>query len=574
MDACRLRRSTSKPMQRCISSRAFLAAVVSIHALLLGWLSYRQSPTIDEIAYLPAGISHILFGNQELYRANPPLVRMLAAVPVILCNPDVSWSAYDRRPSARPEFFIGQVFAERNRSKIFWFFAVARWVCVPWSSLGIFVSYLWAKELFGQRAGCLASVLWAVCPTMLAHGSLMTPDIASASLGITTLFVFRSWTINARWDGALLLGIVLGLTWLAKTNWLILGPLLPLTWGVYAYCMRLSAKTLLLQSCQLCGAMLISLLIVNACYAFQGSGKKLVSYRFSSKLLRHPDELDLGNRFTGTVLEKLPVPLPEEYVLGVDSQRYSVEAGRLSYLLGEWSQVGWWYYYLVAFVVKMPVGILLLMALTCITAYRHPDRRLPVFDEVLLLLPALSMLIFISSQAGVNRHFRYFIPILPLIYISLCRLVMCPQPETGNSDLFPRRRLQSQLVAGLVAITAASTAFTYPHTLSYFNELAGGPRNGAAYLLGSNVDWGQDLLFVKRWADRHPSAQPLFIANTPLGLAPSLAGIECRPLPRIPVPGWYIISENVLHDQNCPEYIKQCAESGRIGYSMVIFNIP
>ena len=42
--------------------------------------------------------------------------------------------------------------------------------------------------------------------------------------------------------------------------------------------------------------------------------------------------------------------------------------------------------------------------------------------------------------------------------------------------------------------TAASTLRAYPHQLAYFNEITGGPYNGYKHLLGSNFDWGQDLL--------------------------------------------------------------------------------
>lgn len=38
----------------------------------------------------------------------------------------------------------------------------------------------------------------------------------------------------------------------------------------------------------------------------------------------------------------------------------------------------------------------------------------------------------------------------------------------------------------------------YPHYLAYFNELAGGPRNGYQSLVDSNLDWGQDLKELRR----------------------------------------------------------------------------
>jgi hypothetical protein len=58
----------------------------------------------------------------------------------------------------------------------------------------------------------------------------------------------------------------------------------------------------------------------------------------------------------------------------------------------------------------------------------------------------------------------------------------------------------------------ASSLGVYPHSLSYFNELVGGPANGHAHLLDSNIDWGQDLLLLKEWLDAHPEASPLGLA--------------------------------------------------------------
>jgi hypothetical protein len=48
----------------------------------------------------------------------------------------------------------------------------------------------------------------------------------------------------------------------------------------------------------------------------------------------------------------------------------------------------------------------------------------------------------------------------------------------------------------LVGWLVASSLWIYPHSLSYFNEAIGGPLNGAEHLLGSNLDWGQDLRYL------------------------------------------------------------------------------
>ncbi|MGH7139772.1 MAG: hypothetical protein ACREHD_28865, partial [Pirellulales bacterium] len=53
----------------------------------MAWLAARHSPTIHEMAHLPAGICHWQYGMFELYRVNPPLPRMVAALPVLFCRP-------------------------------------------------------------------------------------------------------------------------------------------------------------------------------------------------------------------------------------------------------------------------------------------------------------------------------------------------------------------------------------------------------------------------------------------------------------------------------------------------------
>ena len=68
----------------------------------------------------------------------------------------------------------------------------------------------------------------------------------------------------------------------------------------------------------------------------------------------------------------------------------------------------------------------------------------------------------------------------------------------------------SHLVAGSLCWFLASSLWIYPHSLSYFNESIGGPLNGPKHLLGSNVDWGQDLLYLLRITACHKT--PIHLA--------------------------------------------------------------
>jgi hypothetical protein len=81
------------------------------------------------------------------------------------------------------------------------------------------------------------------------------------------------------------------------------------------------------------------------------------------------------------------------------------------------------------------------------------------------------------------------------------------------------------LIVCAMLATITSTLRVYPHQLAYFNEAAGGPENGYKHLLGSNFDWGQDLLHVDAWSSARPRGRPLFVTYHG-GFSPKHLGIR------------------------------------------------
>jgi hypothetical protein len=65
---------------------------------------------------------------------NPPLVRLVAALPMVVVDPKNDWSSFTEAPYARPEFSLGTAFA--NGFETFWHFTLARWACFPFSLIG------------------------------------------------------------------------------------------------------------------------------------------------------------------------------------------------------------------------------------------------------------------------------------------------------------------------------------------------------------------------------------------------------------------------------------------------------
>jgi hypothetical protein len=144
-------------------------------------------------------------------------------------------------------------------------------------------------------------------------------------------------------------------------------------------------------------------------------------------------------------------------------------------------------------------------------------------------------------------------------------------------------RFLPPIVALALVASAASSLAVFPHSQSYFNELAGGPLNGPAHLLDANVDWGQDLLYLRRWYDAHPAARPFYLAWFGF-IEPSLAGIDSQPLRDAPegrgLRGWCAVSVNELYgyDHFGPrsdsyDWLRRRTPAGHAGYSVRIYDL-
>jgi hypothetical protein len=621
-----------------------VVALLVVHSALLGWEGWRASPTVDEVGHLPAGLSHWKFSRFDLYRVNPPLVRMLAAVPLLFLEPHTEWRNYYVGPYSRPEFTIGSDFAAANKSDIFWYFILGRWACLPLSLIGAWVCYSWSRELYGTPAAFVALILWCFCPNILGNAALITPDCGAAALGAASGYFFWRWLCDARWTRALLAGLALGLAELTKSTWIVLfglWPLIGVIWaagnGIVARRIRAAsdsasgnrttadpgaagalpnnARARLSPILQLFGILLIALNVLNLGYGFEDSFRKLGSFDFISRTLGGEDAHAIpGNRFQGTWLGELPVPVPANYLLGIDLQRYDFEEGKWSYLHGEQKMGGWWYYYLYALGVKVPIGTILLFAVVILlSAFRLASRGFRGWrDDFVVLAPAVVVLVLVSSQTGFNRYLRYVLPIFPFVFVWMSQAGQWLTPKsTGRQspdslkdapgDGADRKTSGHRVRVGIAVVvpllllsSVVSSLAVFPHSLSYFNELAGGPLGGPAHLLDANIDWGQDLLELKRWYDAHPRARPFYLAYFGF-FDPRLAGLEFQPVPGAPtagnsnarpasqsgpVPGWHAVSINDLygykhigHETDQYAYLRHVAPTARIGYSIMIYHI-
>lgn len=528
-----------------IAQRA-VVLLLAIHTGLLAYSAYVHSPTLNEPGHLVAGLSYWKFGRFDVYSVNPPLVKMVAALPVMAVGYEEDWSGFYSGLGARPEFSMGEDFVAANGERSFFLFMIARWACIPFSWLGGLVCYLWARDLFDRPSGVVACAIWCFEPNILAHASLITSDAAGTALGLAACYTFWRWLKHPTWSQAVLTGIVLGLAELAKTTLILFYPLWPLMWLAYRWSDRhsMAARDWFREVGMLGARMLIGLYVLNLGYGFEGSLKPLGEFQFVSKLFAGwPAQCDAcnpfpsygrgkgwvsqsasspvlsHNRFADSWLVAIPVPLPSNYLVGIDlQQRDFEECGRSSYLRGEWRNQGWWYYYLYATAIKVPLGLWALGVLAVVGSLR---RRCVAThrDQFILLFPPLIISAIVSSKTGFSEHMRYVLPCFPFIFIWISGFFRNFLDGRVSNSVFWRNaipratgKLAATLSLTLLLWSFASSLWIYPHSLSYFNETIGGPLHGPEHLLGSNVDWGQDLRYLLQWTEGYMEGELLTLA--------------------------------------------------------------
>jgi len=556
-----------------VAGALFVAVLLLAQVWRSGWCN-------DESAHIPAGLYHLETGRMDAYRVNPPLPRMLGALPLLFDRPRLEWYSLVN-PQARNEYAFAQEWVVNNLEDIPRQLRLARAVMMLFFALGAWTIYRWTFELYGRAAALLALALWSLSPDVITYSATVAPDLPAAATGLFACYWFWKWLNGGKNEIPWELGFALALATLSKFSWLFLFVLFPVLTIICDAASKIffnrdqggdtgdardrqwnpaqlpanRSRFIIERLGKLAIALLCTVLIINLAYGFEGTGRKLADFEFLSQSMGGDPEpgLGTGNRYRGSLLGKLPMPLPSEMLQGLDYLKWEFENGYPCYLLGEWKFRGWWYYYLVAMAVKFPVGYFVLMAIGSVAMVSGFLRRNFVRGEWLVPLVGVLFIAQVSSQTGFTHHLRYVLPAFGFLYILAARSVtILPRPVAAVTV--------SCCLVGVVIFHAMHMGQAHTH----FNWLAGGPKNGWRHLSLSNLDWGQSTYRMADWARAHPEKRPLTVVFVSELGKPSLLIADLRiatqvrwqngdgeGLAMVPSAGWYLISsEQLTHQQN------------------------
>ena len=555
-----------------------VAALLLLVLVIQCALSMRvKSPTVDEFVHLPVGYSLLRHRDFLTDPINPPLMRVWAALPLLAHPP--KWSFPD--DAVRSQFWQGAYqFMWENEKDYHSLFLRARWMIVILSVLLGFYVYRWASLLHGPRCGLAALFLYSLSPNIVAHSRLVTADLGGACFMFLTVFHFWRWRRTRTWCRLLLWGFFLGISFLSKLTAVLLPAVLIVLlvvdgWNEIRNLERRDRNRLLLM---LAVAALTAIFVLNAGYCFRGTFRLLGSYTFRSGTM---------SQFQALMPGFLPGLLPEGFLMGIDhALRHGGDLPEGSfYLLGELSSTGWWYYFLIAWLVKVPIpvtaGLLIVLAWHCRPKERASPRHCSSGDGLFLLIPAAGFFLFLSTVSSLNIGFRHVLVVLPFAFVAVSRLALAVNAN--------RKGLSACFAAGgLWYVASALTIF--PDHLAYFNEFAGGPDGGARCLVDSNLDWGQDLVQLRRYLEArgNPKIKLGYFGR----VDPRVYGISYEPLSGRPTSGLVVVSVTFLQGRPylfpvplekqayrvAPagyfSWLQDYEPVGRVGHTLYIYEIP
>jgi hypothetical protein len=470
----------------------------TVLAALLGTLlildtNLISSATYDELTYLNVATHWWRTGDQsEISRMGSPLTFWKLQQVLVLWLVDyVGYGNWIDQPITYQQEILP---LSRLSSTWIWLVAFAITVC-------------WSRHSCGPRAMTFAAWLFALSPNLIAHSALVTMELPLVASTTVMFWLFWRFLETNRQQCFWITSTVGGLAFSCKFTTVLVPPILGIVWWIVDWQKgnrRLNSVTQQV-ALSMIGFMLIMLFsnVVVTLFA---------RLPLSKSYGGHPTIDNSFGSTTGELLSPLyEIPIPQDWVGFIGQTHHQVYGGR-SYLFSECRMTGWWYYYLVAIAVKVPLAFWLLAAV------QLAFLKLKLFELRVkahhLVFPLIFSLYVAIALIGSSRNYgmRYLLPLAPLAIVWISAL-------TDWSSAYSRRMLLLRYVlvlAGLIGYLI-SVAGIHPYELTYFNRLAGGPEGGRHILADSNLDWGQGLKALARLQRNRPDLSDMtlyYFGNT------------------------------------------------------------
>jgi hypothetical protein len=516
--------------------RVLLAAILLLSLALMLGASLHDSAIVDESAHIPAGYGYVRYLDYRLNPEHPPLVKALAALPLLLLGPNFPVNLQAWKEDVNGQWDAGREFLYESGNDANQIIRIARIMPILLTLLLIFFVYFWARKRIGEYWALLPTSLMAFSPIILAHGHYVTTDVGAASGIAVGIYFFVRYLELPSNKNLVWAGLAFGFAQLLKFSAVLLMPfygILLIFWlwrtlyksgATKKLASRFSGKEIWrLILIFIIGYALIVYPIYflftqnypverevrDTAFILGSFGGGPTPAGHICKPIRCLADLDVW-----MARHRLTQPLAQ-YTLGVLMVLQRSAGGNTIYFLGKVGSAGSIFYFPVVYALKEPLPNLIIIILGLILgilgtwqAFRRKKILLSFKNYLGGHLHEFALLLFVliywaySIHSTLNIGVRHLMPVIPLMYILSAGAI---KNWAGKVDW------KKVLILILIFWLLAESLASFPYFLSYFNELGGGIWNGYRYVGDSNYDWGQDLLELKNFVNTHPEVEKIAV---------------------------------------------------------------
>lgn len=506
--------------------------------------------TMDEPGHIACGLEWLNKRTFTYRQEQPPLSLIAAAVgPWLTGAPNVSKEDFN---SKSPLVLYNAPSYSRS-------LASARAGELPFFVLAALMVWFWARRLHGELVALASVLLFTTLPPVLAHAGLATTDVSICATLPAAIYALLRWLDHCGVKQTAVLALAIAAGMLSKFTFFIFFPVCVAV--VLLLRQRRLENRRLKQAISLAAAGVGCFILVWGMYCFRIT--QVPTKEGPGGFIQ--DLPETAQKFF-TRRATLPLPAGNLY-LGLVEAREHNYYGHLTYLFGERSTRGWWYFFPVVFVYKTPLAFLILVIAACFLLLRSPrEHWIPVACAGAILISV--------APSHIDLGVRHILALYPLLSI--------PAGLAAVRLIQASSRMPRILGGFLVLWQLAASVASHPNYIAYFNELAG--REPERVRVDSDLDWGQSVDQLARRLQargiKDPVALGLFAS-----VDPSRHGLDWKPAsPWQPSTGWVAVSatELLLSDAKPPdgvtgvpwEWLARYKPVERVGGSVFLYYIP
>ena len=511
--------------------------IVAIHA---------HSLTGDGAHHLVAGHQALRYGQNTLNLEHPPLVKLVAALPLLFEDEPLA-------PPLRVEDVLATATGLYAKPELLHRATVrGRYLVLAVFVIPLFLAcYALGRRFGDHRSGVVLALMVALSFSVLPYLTILQTDAAAALAFVLTVLLAMRYSERPSSGRAALLAVACGLGLAVKFSAVLLGPTVLLSVllasrggaeeGVVRSGQEGSSWGRRLNHLLLIGVIVtlvleVSYLAANRAYSSEVGQEVIRAYCDDRGTLTVDDRMRSAEQ-TLLAVEGTD-PRLAQWLTGFWGVHLQNSIGVYSsFAFGEVRSEGRWWYFPVVLLIKTQAPILIAAFVVLVRRRRRPFNWFA-------WLPLITTVVVYSSAAvtsNYNLSVRHLLPILPLLYLPVA--IGIARSRVGAVALISALAIESLILA--------------PLWMSQTNTWWLGARNPTRFALAAgNLEFRQNFIQLARHAQKH-GLEELNVLYPAIGeeivtaYLPSSRLIEPGDALE---PGWYAV--NVIVEQFVPALLR------------------